>query len=199
VAEGFDVVDSYETFAGDSLNGSSDNVMKHAHSDTRLNELRSEKPEGKRQGIRWTASLASLIDDRPHKAWISPSRDPKKFELDKCARCEDIEAVDVVMGDWKLWRPIVGAWEQFAAVFAGEFLHGSEKIAYVTHEKSMTQALVYRNERLRQVNAYKFLLLSQLCFPQTPQARLTHAGSGSIPRHHGNTGPFDQPQCGSEL
>jgi hypothetical protein len=155
IAEGFDVADSYDSLAGESANGSTDNVLKHAHSDTHLNEIESKKLGGKRPKLRFTASAVNLMD-QPRKF---PGGYPARFELDKCARCEDIEAVDVVMGDWKRWRPIVAAWEQLAAVFAGEFLHGSERIAFVTNEETMTEALVYRNERLRQVYTYQLCVM----------------------------------------
>lgn len=130
---------------------------------------------------------------------------PKKLQFNRVptgATCGDIEAVDVTHGDWNKFRPIVGAWENFAKVYPGEFLtaHGSESpqdsntnlsgvnlsdgavnggasgaaqghcgaetVAWICNKETRTQALVFRNEYLRQVSflcsprRYKFLFVA---------------------------------------
>ena len=113
--------------------------------------------------------------------------------------CGDIEAVDVTHGDWNKFRPIVGAWENFAKVYPGEFLtahgadssheaaialssvdlsngrinqttqdtpisprhKGAETVAWIANKKTRTQALVFRNEYLKQVLNFRM----GLCLP----------------------------------
>ena len=151
----------------DTMTGSADTVCDKEQSDTEpatgLKDGNRSEDKSSRKGIRWTDSEPSKMNslafvmDPPPPEKIFPGRDPTRFEINKCARCENIEAVDVILGDWKFWRPIVGAWDQFAKVFAGEFLHRSEKVAFITNERSGTEVLVYRNEQLRQVRWVLFL------------------------------------------
>lgn len=86
------------------------------------------------------------------------------------ATCGDIEAVDVARGDWTKFRPVVGAWENFAKVYPGEFLTahdpkildddkegsncGGETVAWIENKATRTQALVFRNDYLKQVCAF---------------------------------------------
>lgn len=134
-------------------------VLVQSVSGTNLNEQgeisdHSVAKESRKRMLRWLDSKSdslTIVMEAKHKyhPWGRDACDP--FVLSKCARCEDIEAVDVVMGDWTTYRPLVSAWEQFANIFSGEFLHGSEKIAFVTNEQSKTEVLVYRNIHMKQV------------------------------------------------
>jgi hypothetical protein len=75
------------------------------------------------------------------------------------SRCQDIEAVDIVMGNYALWHPFVGAGENFAKLFPGEFMtatdaegRGAEPVAFIENADTKTQCLVLRNEHLKQVS-----------------------------------------------
>lgn len=68
------------------------------------------------------------------------------------ARSEDIEPVQVVMGDYKSFRPIGAAFENFERLFAGEFMtvparvgQASEPVAFIENRSWRTQVLISRN------------------------------------------------------
>lgn len=68
--------------------------------------------------------------------------------------CEDIEPVDVIwsrnQGDPK-WRCIVFAMENLAKIYSGEFLFGSETVAWMENPECGSEIIVLRNEKLKQV------------------------------------------------
>jgi hypothetical protein len=72
------------------------------------------------------------------------------------SRCQDIEAVDILMGNYAQWRPLTGAGENFAKLFPGEFMtatdaewRGAEPVAFIHNVDMETQCLVLRNEHLK--------------------------------------------------
>lgn len=49
------------------------------------------------------------------------------------------------------WQEAVRTWELFANVFPGEFLCGSESVAWLQHAASHTKVLIEWNKSLREV------------------------------------------------
>ena len=78
------------------------------------------------------------------------------------AACDDIEAVQIVQGDYAQHRPLITACENLAKVFEGEFMtypgrgglsNGpcAEPVAFVENPTSHVRVLILRNISLKQV------------------------------------------------
>jgi hypothetical protein len=84
------------------------------------------------------------------------------------AKCEDIEPVDVIWSRNRgapKWRVIVFAWENLAKIYAGEFLFGSETVAWVENPACGSELIVMRNETLKQVRPIPCVINNYSPFP----------------------------------